>query len=371
MKVENINVLLLAIAVTVLSCCDCLLCDKRGKVGGCVCDPQHGGAVHVYCPRRWIRNRGENSKRLEIVWHQHYQKGRNFVKTTCSGGSTSADILRYVSSLELERIERLVIKKCPGLDQVLFLNLRFNTSSEVVFSQTRQEETKAWKSFQGQESIRKLDIIYQKHLVLGETSFEHNRQVKHLSLRGNKGIVIHQQTLSVLSDLESLDLSNCHILDIPKDLLSKLPNLKRLNLHGNNLASLPDDIVSSLTLLEEINLSSNELLSLPVQVFHGLSHLSTLYISCNHFQHFPTHLLSNNSLVKRFSIDNSICFNKTLPSHNLVLPESMMSSLRIQAIPSGRLNNCSNLNSLTITRSKLSSVPGDMFFKTCYQLRSE
>ena len=179
---------------TVMNTSECFECDSKNTAGECVCEPHYSGAYHVYCPTRvMLRRRGAEIKRLEIVWHQEYHRNWNYLEISCSKDITSKDILPYLKGLAFDRIDKLSIKKCPALDASFINTMNASSASQIIFSQTRQEKNETWNSFAGTENLTKLDIIYQEHLVLGQDSLEHNRQLKHLSLRGNKDIVLHHQ----------------------------------------------------------------------------------------------------------------------------------------------------------------------------------
>ena len=245
--------LVLNLLFFVLFCspCSAFWCDQN-RAGECVCEINHG-KYRVFCPSR------DSRKKLHILWHEDFKTRINHLELTCSNETHHTDILGYLRSLQFHKIDILDVIKCPVVGMQFITEINATGVTELMFSQSIQEQREVWPSFAGSDNVTKLSISYQRNLVLGEESFASLKKLKYLNLRGNKGLEMGDLIFSSLYNLEELDLSSCDLHTLSRDLFHNLSKLKSLNLYSNKLTSLQAGILSSLSLLDILNLNRNRL----------------------------------------------------------------------------------------------------------------
>uniref|UniRef100_A0A8C9U124 Leucine rich repeat containing G protein-coupled receptor 5 n=1 Tax=Scleropages formosus TaxID=113540 RepID=A0A8C9U124_SCLFO len=184
--------------------------------------------------------------------------------------------------------------------------------------------------------------------------------LRHLWLDDNALTEVPVQALAELSSLQAMTLALNKIRHIPDHAFANLSSLVVLHLHNNKIHSLGEKCFDGLRSLETLDLNYNSLLDFPFAI-KALTNLKELSFHSNNIRSIPEKAFTGNpSLQMILFYDNPIKFvGKSAFQH---LPELRMLSLNraseITEFPD--LTGTTSLESLTITRARLSSLPGTL-----------
>lgn len=164
------------------------------------------------------------------------------------------------------------------------------------------------------------------------------------------------QGFDQLQNLQLLDLSSNKFSHYP-EVINSCAHLLQVDLSYNKIQSLPSSI-NQLKKIAKINLSHNKLTI--INDLSGMKNLRTLNLRFNRI----AHLKSNSSTLQNlFLTDNRIAaFEDSLPKlRTLELQENPITSIGFTSIDSTKLSFPTNMTSLSLSKAKLASVPGDLF----------
>ncbi|XP_078271607.1 leucine-rich repeat-containing G-protein coupled receptor 4 isoform X1 [Rhinoraja longicauda] len=259
-----------------------------------------------------------------------------------------------------------------------------------------------------------LDASMNNITELQPDSFQKLLYLEELRLAGNDLSYIHPEALSGLSQLKVLMLQNNQLKTVPSEALKGLSTLQSLRLDANHITSVPEDSFEGLIQLRHLWLDDNSLTQVPIYQLSKLPALQALTLALNKITHIPNFAFVNlSSLVVLHLHNNKIdtidihCFDgldnletldlnynnlmefpeaiKSLPhlkelgfhSNNIaVIPDKAFSGnplLRtihlydnpILSVGISAFQNLSELQSLTLTGTRISRIPPDL----CQQLK--
>ncbi|XP_023965147.1 leucine-rich repeat-containing G-protein coupled receptor 4 isoform X2 [Chrysemys picta bellii] len=212
----------------------------------------------------------------------------------------------------------------------------------------------AFKNFPYLEELR-LDA---NHITaVPEDSFEGLVQLRHLWLDDNSLTEVPIHPLSNLPSLQALTLALNKITHIPDFAFTNLSSLVVLHLHNNKIKTIGKHCFDGLDNLETLDLNYNNMVEFP-EAIKALPSLKELGFHSNYISIIPNGAFEGNPLLRTIHLyDNPLSFvgNSAFQNlsdlHSLVIRGASM----VQWFPN--LTGTSNLESLTLTGTKISSVP--------------
>ncbi|EMP28115.1 Leucine-rich repeat-containing G-protein coupled receptor 4 [Chelonia mydas] len=201
------------------------------------------------------------------------------------------------------------------------------------------------------------DISMNNITKLPEDAFKNFPYLEELRLAGNDLSFIHTKALSGLKELKVLRLDANHITAVPEDSFEGLVQLRHLWLDDNSLTEVPIHPLSNLPSLQALTLALNKITHIPDFAFTNLSSLVVLHLHNNKIKTIGKHCFDglDNLETLDLNYNNMVEFPeaiKALPSlKELVIRGASM----VQWFPN--LTGTSNLESLTLTGTKISSIP--------------
>ncbi|XP_019406880.1 PREDICTED: leucine-rich repeat-containing G-protein coupled receptor 4 isoform X2 [Crocodylus porosus] len=212
----------------------------------------------------------------------------------------------------------------------------------------------AFKNFPYLEELR-LDA---NHITtVPEDSFEGLMQLRHLWLDDNSLTEVPIRPLSNLPSLQALTLALNKIMHIPDFAFTNLSSLVVLHLHNNKIKTIGKHCFDGLDNLETLDLNYNNMVEFP-EAIKALPSLKELGFHSNYISIIPDGAFVGNPLLRTIHLyDNPLSFvgNSAFQNlsdlHSLVIRGASM----VQWFPN--LTGTINLESLTLTGTKISSIP--------------
>uniref|UniRef100_A0A8C8VQR1 Leucine-rich repeat-containing G-protein coupled receptor 4 n=1 Tax=Pelusios castaneus TaxID=367368 RepID=A0A8C8VQR1_9SAUR len=237
-------------------------------------------------------------------------------------------------------------KALSGLKELKVLTLQNN--------QLKTVPNEAIKELSGLQSLR-LDA---NHITaVPEDSFEGLVQLRHLWLDDNSLTEVPIHPLSNLPSLQALTLALNKITHIPDYAFTNLSSLVVLHLHNNKIKTIGKHCFDGLDNLETLDLNYNNIVEFP-EAIKALPSLKELGFHSNYISIIPNGAFGGNPLLRAIYLyDNPLSFvgNSAFQNlsdlHSLVIRGASM----VQCFPN--LTGTSNLESLTLTGTKISSIP--------------
>ncbi|NWX97585.1 LGR4 protein, partial [Nothoprocta ornata] len=190
-----------------------------------------------------------------------------------------------------------------------------------------------------------------------EDSFEGLAQLRHLWLDDNSLTEVPVRPLSNLPALQALTLALNRITRIPDFAFTNLSSLVVLHLHNNKIKTIGKHCFDGLDNLETLDLNYNNLVEFP-EAIKALPNLKELGFHSNYISIIPDGAFAGNPLLRTIHLyDNPLSFvgNSAFQNlsdlHSLVIRGASM----VQWFPN--LTGTTNLESLTLTGTKISSIP--------------
>ncbi|XP_067850167.1 leucine-rich repeat-containing G-protein coupled receptor 4 isoform X2 [Heptranchias perlo] len=235
-----------------------------------------------------------------------------------------------------------------------------------------------------------LDTSMNNITELQPDSFQKLPYLEELMLQNNQLKTVPSEALKGLSTLQSLRLDANHITSVPEDSfeglvqlrhlwlddnsltevpiyqLSKLPSLQALTLALNKITHIPNFAFANLSSLVVLHLHNNKIDTIDMHCFDGLDNLETLDLNYNNLMEFPEAIKSLRNLKELGFHSNNIAVipDKAFSGNPLLrtihLYDNPISSVGISAF-----QNLSELQSLTLTGTRISRIPPDL----CQQLK--
>ncbi|XP_060234059.1 leucine-rich repeat-containing G-protein coupled receptor 5 isoform X4 [Meriones unguiculatus] len=194
-------------------------------------------------------------------------------------------------------------------------------------------------------------------------SLLHNlRFLEELRLAGNALTHIPKGAFSGLHSLKVLMLQNNQLRQVPSEALQNLRRLQSLRLDANHISSVPASCFSGLHSLRHLWLDDNALTEVPVQAFRSLSALQAMTLALNKIHHIADHAFGNlSSLVVLHLHNNRIhslgkkCFDGL---HSLETLDLNYNNL--DEFPTA-IKTLSNLKELGFHSNNIRSIPEKAF----------
>uniref|UniRef100_A0A8C5E6K9 Leucine-rich repeat-containing G-protein coupled receptor 4 n=1 Tax=Gouania willdenowi TaxID=441366 RepID=A0A8C5E6K9_GOUWI len=208
---------------------------------------------------------------------------------------------------------------------------------KVLMLQNNQLKTVPSAALKNLHSLQSLRLDANHITTVPEDSFEGLQQLRHLWLDDNNLTEVPIGSLRHQENLQALTLALNRILYIPDNAFANLSSLVVLHLHNNKIKKIDDNCFAGLVNLETLGFHSNDIASIPEGAFHNNPLLRTI------------HLYDN-----PLSFVGVSAFQNLSDLHSLMLRgASMMQDFPI-------LTWTNNLESLTLSGTKISSVPSDL-----------
>uniref|UniRef100_A0A9J8BVA1 Leucine-rich repeat-containing G-protein coupled receptor 4 n=1 Tax=Cyprinus carpio carpio TaxID=630221 RepID=A0A9J8BVA1_CYPCA len=259
--------------------------------------------------------------------------------------------LPYLEELRLAGNDLAFIhpEALSGLHQLKVLMLQNN--------QLKTVPSAALKNLHALQSLR-LDA---NHITsVPEDSFEGLQQLRHLWLDDNSLTEVPIGPLRHQTNLQALTLALNRITHIPDDAFANLSSLVVLHLHNNRIQEIGKNCFNGLDNLETLDLNFNNLKTFP-EAIQTLPKLKELGFHSNNIASIPEGAFQRNSLLRTIHLfDNPLSFVGTTAFQNLSDLHSLMlrGASMMQDFPS--LTGTINLESLTLTGTKIRSIPADL-----------
>ncbi|KAG7468345.1 hypothetical protein MATL_G00141920 [Megalops atlanticus] len=231
---------------------------------------------------------------------------------------------------------------------------------KVLMLQNNQLKTVPSLALKSLHSLQSLRLDANHITVVPEDSFEGLQQLRHLWLDDNSLTEVPVGPLSHLSNLQALTLALNRISYIPDNAFANLSSLVVLHLHNNKIKEIGRNCFAGLDNLETLDLNFNNLVTFP-EAIQALPKLKELGFHSNNIAVIPERAFHRNPLLRAIHLyDNPLSFVGTSAFQNLSDLHSLMlrGASMMQAFPS--LTGTVNLESLTLTGTKISTIPAGL-----------
>ncbi|XP_062380364.1 leucine-rich repeat-containing G-protein coupled receptor 4 [Sardina pilchardus] len=231
---------------------------------------------------------------------------------------------------------------------------------KVLMLQNNQLRTVPSAALRNLHSLQSLRLDANHITVVPEDSFEGLQQLRHLWLDDNSLTEVPIGPLRHQGNLQALTLALNNIAHIPDHAFTNLTSLVVLHLHNNHIQEIGKNCFTGLGNLETLDLNFNNLLSFP-EAIQTLPKLKELGFHSNNIAVIPEGAFHKNPLLRAIHLyDNPLSFVGVTAFQNLSDLSSLMlrGASMMQEFPS--LTGTVKLESLTLTGTKISSIPNDL-----------
>uniref|UniRef100_A0A669BE44 Leucine-rich repeat-containing G-protein coupled receptor 4 n=1 Tax=Oreochromis niloticus TaxID=8128 RepID=A0A669BE44_ORENI len=231
---------------------------------------------------------------------------------------------------------------------------------KVLMLQNNQLKTVPNSALKNLHSLQSLRLDANHITTVPDDSFESLQQLRHLWLDDNNLMEVPVGSLRHQANLQALTLALNRILYIPDNAFANLTSLVVLHLHNNRINEIGDNCFSGLANLETLDLNFNNLKVFP-KAIQALPKLKELGFHSNDIASIPEGAFHNNPLLKTIHLyDNPLSFVGASAFQNLSSLHSLMlrGASMMQDFPILTWTN--NLESLTLSGTKISSIPSDL-----------
>ncbi|KAK6472936.1 leucine-rich repeat-containing G-protein coupled receptor 4-like [Huso huso] len=228
---------------------------------------------------------------------------------------------------------------------------------KVLMLQNNQLKTVPSKVLKGLTSLQSLRLDANHITMVPEDSFEGLGQLRHLWLDDNGLTEVPVGPLSNLPFLQALTLALNRISNIPDQAFANLSSLVVLHLHNNKIKWIGDHCFAGLDNLETLDLNYNNLIEFPGAI-KSLPNLKELGFHSNNIAVIPEGAFNRTPLLRTIHLyDNPLSFVGRTAFQNLSELHSLIvrGAAMVQWFPN--LTGTVNLESLTLTGTKISSIP--------------
>ncbi|XP_010729516.1 leucine-rich repeat-containing G-protein coupled receptor 4 [Larimichthys crocea] len=296
----------------------------------------------------------------------------------CSGRGlttvpTGLSAFTYYLDLSMNNITELpayVFKNFPYLEE---LRLAGNDLSfihpealsglhqlKVLMLQNNQLKTVPSAALKNLHFLQSLRLDANHITTVPDDSFEGLQQLRHLWLDDNNLTEVPVGSLRHQANLQALTLALNRISYIPDNAFANLTSLVVLHLHNNRIKEIGDICFAGLVNLETLDLNFNNLMVFP-KAIEALPKLKELGFHSNDIVSIPEGAFHNNPLLRTIHLyDNPLSFVGASAFQNLSDLHSLMlrGANMMQDFPILTWTN--NLESLTLSGTKISSIPADL-----------
>ncbi|CAF99699.1 unnamed protein product [Tetraodon nigroviridis] len=231
---------------------------------------------------------------------------------------------------------------------------------KVLMLQNNQLKTVPSRALKNLHSLQSLRLDANHISAVPEDSFEGLQQLRHLWLDDNNLTEVPVGSLRHQANLQALTLALNRISYIPDSAFANLSSLVVLHLHNNRIKEIGDNCFAGLSNLETLDLNFNSLMVFPRAV-QALPKLKELGFHSNDISSIPEGAFHNNPLLRTIHLyDNPLSFVGASAFQNLSELHSLMlrGANMMQDFPI--LTWTSNLESLTLSGTKISSIPAEL-----------
>uniref|UniRef100_A0A8B9KP85 Leucine-rich repeat-containing G-protein coupled receptor 4 n=1 Tax=Astyanax mexicanus TaxID=7994 RepID=A0A8B9KP85_ASTMX len=202
-----------------------------------------------------------------------------------------------------------------------------------------------------------LDLSMNNITELPANVFKNLPYLEELRLAGNDLAFIHPEALSGLHQLKVLMLQNNQLKTVPSDALKNLNALQSLYFTEVQRYKGGFSVKVSPALR---HLHNNRIQEIGKNCFNGLDNLETLDLNFNSLQSFPEAIQTLPKLKELHLYDNPLSFVGRSAFQNLSDLHALMlrGASMVQDFPS--LAGTGNLESLTLTGTKIKTIPEDL-----------
>uniref|UniRef100_A0A8D0B4C8 Leucine-rich repeat-containing G-protein coupled receptor 4 n=1 Tax=Salvator merianae TaxID=96440 RepID=A0A8D0B4C8_SALMN len=228
---------------------------------------------------------------------------------------------------------------------------------KVLTLQNNQLKTVPNEAIRGLSGLQSLRLDANHITTVPEDSFEGLVQLRHLWLDDNNLTEVPVVPLGNLPSLQALTLALNKITNIPDFAFANLSSLVVLHLHNNKIKTLGNHCFDGLNNLETLDLNYNNMVEFPEAV-KALPSLKELGFHSNYISIIPDSAFIGNPLLKTIHLfDNPLSFVGNSAFQNLSDLHSLVirGASLVQWFPN--LTGTNNLESLTFTGTKISSIP--------------
>ncbi|XP_036950565.1 leucine-rich repeat-containing G-protein coupled receptor 4 isoform X1 [Acanthopagrus latus] len=231
---------------------------------------------------------------------------------------------------------------------------------KVLMLQNNQLKTVPSAALKNLQSLQSLRLDANHITTVPDDSFESLQQLRHLWLDDNNLTEVPISSLRHQANLQALTLALNRISYIPDNAFANLTSLVVLHLHNNRIKEIGDNCFAGLVNLETLDLNFNNLMVFP-KAIEALPKLKELGFHSNDIASIPEGAFHNNPLLRTIHLyDNPLSFVGASAFQNLSDLHSLMlrGASMMQDFPILTWTN--NLESLTLSGTKISSIPADL-----------
>ncbi|XP_058485922.1 leucine-rich repeat-containing G-protein coupled receptor 4 isoform X1 [Solea solea] len=231
---------------------------------------------------------------------------------------------------------------------------------KVLMLQNNQLKTVPAAALKSLHSLQSLRLDANHITTVPDDSFEGLQQLRHLWLDDNNLTTVPIGSLRHQANLQALTLALNRISHIPDNAFANLTSLVVLHLHNNRIKAIGDSCFAGLLNLETLDLNFNNLMVFP-KAIEALPKLKELGFHSNNIASIPEGAFHNNPLLRTIHLyDNPLSFVGASAFQNLSDLHSLMlrGASMMQDFPILTWTN--NLESLTLSGTKISSIPANL-----------
>ncbi|XP_051235776.1 leucine-rich repeat-containing G-protein coupled receptor 4 isoform X2 [Dicentrarchus labrax] len=207
-----------------------------------------------------------------------------------------------------------------------------------------------------------LDLSMNNITELPAYVFKNFPYLEELRLAGNDLSFIHPEALSGLHQLKVLMLQNNQLKTVPSAALKNLHSLQSLRLDANHITTVPDDSFEGLQQLRHLWLDDNNLTEVPIGSLRHQANLQALTLALNRISYIPDNAFANltSLVVLDLNFNNLMVFPKAIEALPK-LKELGFHSNDIASIPEGAFHNNPLLRTIHLYDNPLSFVGASAF----------
>ncbi|CAL1603770.1 unnamed protein product [Knipowitschia caucasica] len=231
---------------------------------------------------------------------------------------------------------------------------------KVLMLQNNQLMTVPSAALKNLNSLQSLRLDANHITSVPDVSFEGLQQLRHLWLDDNNLREVPVGSLTLQTNLQALTLALNRISYIPDNAFANLTSLVVLHLHNNRIREIGEKSFAGLVNLETLDLNFNNLMSFP-NAIQSLPKLKELGFHSNDIASIPEGAFHNNPLLRAIHLyDNPLSAVGASAFQNLSDLQSLMlrGASKMENFPV--LTNTNKLESLTLSGTKISSLPADL-----------
>ncbi|XP_055482156.1 leucine-rich repeat-containing G-protein coupled receptor 5 isoform X3 [Psammomys obesus] len=212
-------------------------------------------------------------------------------------------------------------------------------------------------AFSGLHSLKVLMLQNNQLRQVPSEALQNLRRLQSLRLDANHISYVPPSCFSGLHSLRHLWLDDNALTEVPVQAFRSLSALQAMTLALNKIHHIADYAFGNLSSLVVLHLHNNRIHSLGKKCFDGLHSLETLDLNYNNLDEFPTAIKTLSNLKELGFHSNNI---RSIPEKAFVGNPSLITmtlngASQITEFPD--LTGTANLESLTLTGAKISSLP--------------